>query len=304
MKKEGKPLLALDAGNSLFVDFLNQGPPERAKAEVIVKTLGKLGVKAMGVGMRDLSMGPEVVSALGRKYGVAPLSANLVKGGKLLFAPSAVFTAGPIRVGVIGLSPANPFGRFPGVEGKPLVGAASAEAKKLKGKVDLIVVLAAVPYPDALEVANALGSQVDLVLQTHDLRGTGLPAAAKGSWVLNTGERGRQVARVDLDLSGKGPLIDAGELKRLEQTQKRVEMQVAETRRRLEAAKGDPANQKALTSTLAELEARRAEVAAQLKAGAPQGARKLTLTYVTLGTEVPSDEATLKEVATVNTVPH
>ncbi len=304
MKKEGRPLLALDGGNSLFVDFLNQGPPEKAKAELIVKTLGKIGVKAMGVGMRDLSLGPDVVAALGRKYGVEPLSANLVKNGKPIFAPSAVFTAGPLKVGVIGLSPANPFGRFPGVEGKPLVAAASAEAKKLKGKVDLVVVLAAVPYPDALEVANALGSQVDLVLQTHDLRGTSLPVAANGSWVLNTGERGREVARVELDLSGKGPLIDAAEVKRLEQTQKMLETRVEETRKRLDAAKGDPANQKALASTLAEFEARRAEVAAKLQGGVPQGARKLSLTYVTLGTEVPSDEATLKEVAAVNTVPH
>jgi 2',3'-cyclic-nucleotide 2'-phosphodiesterase (5'-nucleotidase family) len=303
VKKEGRPLLALEAGNSLFADFMNQGPPERAKAEVIAKTLGKLGVKAMAVGMRDLSMGPELVSELGRKYKVEPLSANLVKGGKLIFAPSAVYTAGPLRIGVIGLSPANPFGRFPGVEGKPLVAAASAEAKKLKGKVDLIVVLAAVPYPDALEVANALGSQVDLILQTHDLRGTALPVAGKGSWVLNVGERGRVVSRIDLDLSGGGPLVDMGELKRLEQTQKGLEAQVKETRKRLDAAKGNPANQRSLAATLAQFEARQVEVAAKLQSGASQGARTFALTYANLGADVPSDEATLKEVAAVTTVP-
>ena len=58
-----------------------------------------------------------------------------------------MITAGELKVGLVGASPEGPLN---GAEGKPVIPAVLAEAKRLreKDKVDVVVVLAAVPYVD------------------------------------------------------------------------------------------------------------------------------------------------------------
>lgn len=289
-------MLALDAGNSLFQEFYASDEPLRAKADLIVRAMAGMGVKVMGVGMRDLSAGPEFVQKLGAKHGVKPLSANLMKDGKRIFAPSAILTVHGVKVGVIGASPPNPF-KFPGVEGKPLVETVIPEAKRLRGQVDVVVVLAAVMYPDAMQLAKEGGGVIDFVLQNHDMRGVGpgVPIEVEKNHLIHTGERGRQIARLDLVLSGPGPFADALESTQRQKTLEVLDRQIGQVKKRLETANDEKARA-SYAQTLQSFEQRRqqlAEQAAQL--ADPQ--KRVTLSYPVLGPEVASDPELARQVA-------
>jgi len=284
----------LDAGNALFKASVSSDDASRRRAEFILRAMGQLRTAAMAVGARDLVDGPEFLKKTAAKAKVRLLSVNLVDDrGALLFEPSMRTSISGIRVGVLGISPLQSGGRM---RGNPPVQAALAEARKLKGKVDLIVALAAVPYADALQLSKEAGDTIDLILQSHEGRGVGIPQRNGDGFVIPTGERGRQLGRLELDLSNPGPWKDLGQKERDQQLIKVLDTQIAATQKRLEAS--SPRATGSLEKTLHGFQNRRETLAKEIAGSTESGGRLLRLDFLPLGAEYASDPA-LKAQITV-----
>ncbi|MBI1381363.1 MAG: hypothetical protein GC161_09765 [Planctomycetaceae bacterium] len=74
------------------------------KAEAFLRTLGDLGIAAMGVGDLDLAIGHETLKELAARHGVPLVNANIVDaGGALVFEPYAIVERGGRRIGIFSL---------------------------------------------------------------------------------------------------------------------------------------------------------------------------------------------------------
>ncbi len=289
----------LDAGNALFKTPDSSDAASKERAEFILKTMGELGTTAMAVGRRDLAVGPEFLKKTAARAKVQLLSANLVDGrGKLLFAAATQLSIAGIRVGLLGLSPLE---AGAGIQSRPPVQAALVEARKLRAKVDLVIALAAVPHADALQLSKEAGDSIDLILQSHDARGAGIPQRSGSSYVIPTGERGRQIGRLELDLSGSGPFVDLGQRERNEQLIKMLDVQIAEARKRLDGASPDAKN--SLSQTMRSFEARREALAQETSSASAKSGRSLKLDFLMLGTEFSDDPALKARVAVLEPEP-
>jgi len=303
-KAKGVPVLVLDAGNALFKHPMATGEPsEEARAKLLLAQMDALGTSAMAVGARDLSRGVEFL----RKHGKAArtmklLSANLVdKTGKALFPASTVLTAGEVKVGIIG---ASPEGGVNEATGQPVRAAVVAEAKRLrqKDKVDVVLVLAALPFQAAQKLAQQ-AEGVDFVVQSHEGRGPGIPMRDGVATLIPPGERGRQLARLELSVDGTGPFADLSQTNREQERLKILETNLKRAKERLAATK-DETSKRALEESVASLEAQRASVQKNLRAGATGVARTHQLSYMSLGAEVPSDTAVQKLVEAIEPPGH
>jgi 2',3'-cyclic-nucleotide 2'-phosphodiesterase (5'-nucleotidase family) len=186
------PALLLDAGNALFKSPLGDpSPGVRARAELLLAQMDALGTAAMAVGHRDLSLGLSFLrSASGGLKRMRLLSANLVgPDGKRAFAPSAVLEVGGLRLGVVGVSPEGEVPGERGLSGQPALPAALTEARRLReeGRVEVVVVLAALPVDAARRLAQAAGPSVDFVVQSHEGRGPGMAEQADRAWLVPPG---------------------------------------------------------------------------------------------------------------------
>jgi 2',3'-cyclic-nucleotide 2'-phosphodiesterase (5'-nucleotidase family) len=207
-----------------------------------------------------------------------------------------VLTAGELKVGLVGVSPE---GVLPETTGQPALAAVVAEAKRLrqKDKVDLVVVLAAVPLSTAQQLAQQ-GEGVDFVVQSHEGRGPGIPTKDGLATLIPPGERGRQLARLELVVNGPGAFVDLSVKGRDQERLKILEANLGRAKERLAATK-DEAAKRALEESVTNLEAQRASVQKGLKAGATGMARTHQLSYMSLGPEVPSDSAIQKRVEAI-----
>ncbi|QDE91843.1 5'-nucleotidase [Myxococcus xanthus] len=304
-------MLVLDAGNALFKSRDSaQAPDARARAELLLSQMDAQGTAAMAVGARDLGFGVGFLKKQTRQAKLKLLSANLADAqGKLLFPASLVTTVGGVKVGVVGVSPAMakpiPVGlAVPGqaqeqVQGLPVQPAVAAEAKRLreKSKVDLVVVLAAVPHAEALQLADQVEG-VDFVVQSHEGRGQGIAQRQALATVIPSGARGRELAKLVLQLEGTGRFADASVQERTRQQLRLLEGNLTRAKARL-AGPQDPAEKQPLEATIARLEASRAAYQKELTGGATDAGRTHLLSYIQLGSDVPADPVVQKWVERV-----
>nr|WP_253894227.1 5'-nucleotidase [Myxococcus xanthus] len=303
--------MVLDAGNALFKSRDSaQAPDARARAELVLSQMDAQGTAAMAVGARDLGFGVGFLRKQTRQAKLKLLSANLADAqGKLLFPASLVTTVGGVKVGVVGVSPAMakpmPVGlAVPGqaqeqVQGLPVQPAVAAETKRLreKSKVDLVVVLAAVPHAEALQLADQVEG-VDFVVQSHEGRGQGIAQRQALATVIPSGARGRELAKLVLQLEGTGRFADASLQERTRQQLRLLEGNLTRAKARL-AGTQDPAEKRPLEATIARLEASRAAYQKELAGGATDAGRTHLLSYIQLGSDVPADPVVQKWVERV-----
>ncbi|MFZ5471335.1 MAG: 5'-nucleotidase [Myxococcota bacterium] len=291
------PVLLVDAGNALFRAPGLQDEPSRARAEFLLGAMGRLDTFAMAAGARDLNAGAEFLRAAAQKAKVKVLSANLRgKDGQALFPASAIADVGGVKVGVIGVSPS---GSLPGVShltGAPAGSAVLEEAKKLSGKVDLVLVLAALPYNDAYQLANEAESAVDVVLVSHDARPAGPAQRNAHNYVIPGGERGRQVGKLVLTLGGKGNFVDVQEMEREKQLLPLLAERLALLEKRV-AATQDAEAKKLLVKELDQMKASRKAHEKVIAQGSGKNARTIRLDWVNLGPDIKGDPELEKEVA-------
>ncbi len=293
-------MLVLDAGNALFKSPLPDGDPKAAeRARFVLEQMDAVGTRAMAVGARDLSLGTDFLAkaARGAKK-LKLLSANLVDaGGKPLFPASTVVTEGGLKLGLVGLSPEGPVGRQAGVVGQPPLPAALAEARRLreKEKVDVVVVLAAVPYLEAVKLSQQAGNAVDFIVQSHEGRGPGVAQRNEYATLIPPGERGRQLARLELTVNGKGPSVDLTEAERARENLKILDTNLQQAKDRL-ATVQDAAARKALEDTVASFETRRKQLVLRTGGSTEGHERTHRLSYLQLGGEVADDPELKKRV--------
>lgn len=294
-RARGLPTVLLDAGNALFRDPRRQDAPRvLSKAELVLEQMEAQGTAAMAVGERDLAQGLDWLRKAtgGRGKKMKLLSANLVdKAGKAPFAASVVLEAGGVKLGVVGLSPEGSPAGEPGLKGRPPLEAALAEARRLrqKSKVDTVVVLAALPYQEAVKLALQAGDAVDFVVQSSEARGLGIgELVGTHTAVFPAGELGKQIARLELRVDGPGPSVDLGSGSRARQQLAVVDANLLKAHGQLAQAR-DEQTRADLTRTVVELEGRLRELEAQVDVKAPPGGRAHQLSYITLGLSVADD---------------
>ncbi len=294
-REKGVPVLVLDAGNALFKLPADVGDPSQAeRAKFLLEQMDALGTAAMGVGARDLSLGLGFLRKQAAGKGLKLLSANLVSlQGKRIFPASAVFTAGELKVGVVGVSPEI---MLQEAMGQPALPAVVAEARRLrqKDKVDVVVVLAPVPQSAARQLAQQ-GEGVDFVIHSNEGQAPGMASRDGMATLLPTGDRGRQLARLELSVDGPGAFVDLASAGRDQDRLKLLEANLGRAKERLAATKDEP-SRRALEESIARLEAQRKSLLKSLKGGATAVARTHRLSYTSLGAEVPSDPAVQKQV--------
>ncbi len=301
-RARGLPLVLMDAGNALFREPTRQTEPlVQQRAELVLEQMEAQGTVAMAVGERDLSQGLAWLQKATRTHGkkMKLLSANLVdKAGKAPFAASMVVEAGGLKVGVVGISPEGTPAGEPGLKGRPPKEAALAEARKLRQgrKVDVVVVLAAVPHQEAMKLALLANDAVDFVVQSNDLKGIGIgELVGSHTAVFPAGELGKQVTRLELNVDGPGPSVDLGSGTRARKQLQVVEDNLLKAQERL-AREKDEAARADLTRTIVELEGRMRQLESELDVKAPKGGRAHQLSYITLGLAVADDPALKQRV--------
>lgn len=301
-RARGLPVLVLDAGNALFKKPVRQEEPlVQKRAELVLEQMEALGTSAMAVGQRDLSHGLAFLqkATRGPKKKLKLLSANLVdKAGKAPFPASTVVEAGGLKVGVVGISPEGAQPGEPGLTGRPPKEAALAEARKLRQtrKVDVVVVLAAVPYQEAMKLGLLAGDAVDFVVQSHENKGLGIgELVGTHAAVFPAGELGRQLTRLELSVDGPGPSVDLGSASRARQQLGVVEGNLQKAHERFASAR-DEATRADLTRTITELEGRLRQLETEVDVKPPAGGRAHQLSYLTLGQAVADDPALKQRV--------
>lgn len=255
-----RPVLYLDGGSTLFAEtslapaMVDQ---ERRKAELIRTALPTwMGVRALGLGPHDLSLGPGEVK-LPRQ------AANVDAAAGLPLEPPKVVEVGGVRVGVFGVvDPA--LVASAGIAAGDPAEAARAAIAKLRGQgAQLVVALAHMSRPAARKLAQKAPG-ADLVLVGHDAPD---PAAGKwpalepenvgGSWLVQPASKGQVVARLDVHVDAAGgELLDAIGEKRARARAKELAARAARLREALAAWEKDPSADPAFLSQ------KRAELAA------------------------------------------
>ena len=175
----------------------------------------------------------------------------------------------------------------------------AAEVQRLRKEagVDVVVVLAAVPYDEALRLADQVEG-VDFVVQSNDGRPPGYAQRQGQATVIPPGDRGRQLAKLVLQVAGEGRFEDASEQDRMRQSLRLLDDNVTRAKQRL-AGTQDAVQKAALEKSVASLEARQAALRKTLEGGATREGRTHLLSYIQLGSDVPADPAVQKRVERV-----
>jgi hypothetical protein len=151
-----------------------------------------------------------------------------------------------------------------------------------------------VPYLEAVKLSQEAGNAVDLILQSHENRGQGVPQRNDFATLVPTGERGRQIGHLTLSVGGKGPFVDLSEAERARQNLKFLDSNLQQARQSLAAAK-DEKTRKTWEETIASFETRRKALALQVESGKQGLERTLRLSYIQLGGNV-QDDAGVKQL--------
>lgn len=212
--------MILDAGNI----FAQQQLVDQAmktidrKAELLVKTMDRMGYDAAALGEMDLYLGLERLRALDKLASFRFLSANLVdRDGNTLFEPYFLLNAGDLKIIVLGLTqpPANR-GLFEKRTGGSLVRnpfeTAARLVPKIRSKCDVLVILSNLGYERDLELARHVDG-IDVIIGGRTRRFMNKPVTQNKTLITSGYFQGRAMGR--LLISYKGPVhgwISEGEL--------------------------------------------------------------------------------------------
>jgi 2',3'-cyclic-nucleotide 2'-phosphodiesterase (5'-nucleotidase family) len=201
-----------------------------------------------------------------------------------------------VKVGLVGVSPA--MASMPGHAGVmagPPVAAAIAEGKKLRPTVDLLVALAGVPFADAVQLSKESQGVFDLVIESGDHMQAGVMQRNDRNFVLSSGDRGRTLGILEVDLSGAGALVDLSELERDRQRLQSLNAQSEELRGRLRSEK-DPAAVRGYQQALASFESQVQQLRDKRLDAATSGQRTLRLRTQALDATIADDPALKAQV--------
>lgn len=216
------PVLLLDSGDTL------QGTPHEEyfnvrKAEIspTILAMNRIGYEAMSVGNHEFNFGLGPLRRAEKAADFPFLSGNIatVDTGEPAFPPYIVREAGPVRIGILGLTTPNVPGweepeNYRGLRFEPIAAAAERGVQKLRAEegCDLIIVLAHTGFEVDLETGEGnqtayenFGSRltavagIDLLLTGHAHDNIS-PRELGGVVVSQPSSRGRVLTRIDLEM--------------------------------------------------------------------------------------------------------
>lgn len=218
--------LVLDGGD------VNTGVPESDLQDAVpdIKGMNLLGYDAMAVGNHEFDKPPAVLARQRELARFPMLSANIYRQGQRLFEPYKIFSTGPLRVAVMGLTTedthkmAHP-DHVKGIEFRSVIAEASRLVPELRAKADVVIAATHMGhYQNGEHGTQAMGdvemaravSGIDLVVGGH----TQNPACMKaenvidqayvpgapcqpdrqnGTWIVQAHEWGKYVGRADFE---------------------------------------------------------------------------------------------------------
>jgi Cytochrome c554 and c-prime len=185
------------------------------QTKALLGAMERLGYEVVNVGERDVQRGYPTFLELVGSRSFPFVSANIVRADTKapVFAPSVVVEAdGPaeakrMRIGVIGAVRFNPTFRKPGPAGTELIVVAPREAvareiEKLRSsKVDLVVLLAALPREDARRLALDVPG-LDFVVGSYGGDYTTAKERQGNTWIVYSGNQGKRLGETRVYLRG------------------------------------------------------------------------------------------------------
>ncbi len=202
-RRDGAFSLLLDAGD------VWRGTPEGdlTKGDLVVEAFDRLGYDAVAFGNHELDLGVENAKRLAKSARFPWLSANVVEAatGRCpeWLRPWVVLDVGPLKVGVIGLSPRDSLDMVMGGTGTGLVFLSDVEgarfaAAALAGRVDLLLLLTHLgPERDRAVLEAVPVAPLAIGGHTHQRIAKPIPAGKDSrAWIVQAGTGCVAVGRV------------------------------------------------------------------------------------------------------------
>lgn len=283
VRKE-RPAALFDGGSTLYTEAPippGKGPQEELKADLLARTLPKLGLAAAGLGPYDLA-GPRF-----------PRQAANVTAGAPTERPR-IIELGGARVGVFGVVDPS---LVPGVTAGDPASAAQAAIAELRGQGAQVIVGLSHMSAQATRSLARTAPGIDLLIvgQATPDPPAPRPETAGTTTILTPANRGQSVIRVDLHLdAGGGMLVDAIGPERAAALAEDLEQRIAKLAKDLERWTADPNAERAFVDKnrdeLARLRRERTELA-EKPLRVPAKGSWFVLREVTIQRALPCDTA-------------
>ncbi len=194
-------LFAGDLLQGSMLSSLHHGHPD-------VEMFNAMGVDAAVMGNHELDYGQENFLSLLKEAKYPWLAANAdIPGAQGLLRPTAIIEGkGGLRIGILGLTtselvttthPRN----SKGVQMTDPLVAANAQLAELTAKSDVQILLSHLGFSEDRRMANQLKG-IDLIVGGHNHFLFAQPKQEGGKWIVQAGERGRWLGRMDLKIEG------------------------------------------------------------------------------------------------------
>lgn len=198
-----QPHVILDAGNLLFKHAAiipNQEEKEKLTAETIVEAYDQIGYQAVCVGSKDLIAGIAYLQQIDKKSKFPWLSANLVRkaNNKAVFTSSTTIKAGPLKVGVLGLTGPAVLAEKDEVILLPWEEVLPRLLPKVAKKNDLIILLSNLPAADNQRIAQTY-SDIHLIIQSGSSSNSISTEPVNNTVLVSTLPQGKQLGIMNIN---------------------------------------------------------------------------------------------------------
>jgi len=182
----------------------------RNLTEGLVDFANLVNLDGLGLGEQELALGKENWDRLKKQAKFPLVLSNLVDAeGKPFFTPSLILNRGGLKIGVLALIspslfPGSVTAAFPGLRLKDPIATAQDLVKELKPQVDLIVLLSHLGM-EADEKIPVQVEGINLIIGSHPGMQLFSPIEIKDTLIVQTGEQGKYIGRLDFKVTGTSP---------------------------------------------------------------------------------------------------
>jgi sulfur-oxidizing protein SoxB len=206
-EERGGAVVALDNGDTIHGTF----PAVESRGEDMVPLLNRLAFDGMTAHW-EFAYGPNQFERIARKLDYPMLAANCYRegDGELAYPPYAVVERNDLKIGVIGIAativdktmPASFSEGLRFTLGKEELPGCIAKLHK-EERVDLVVVLSHLGYPQDLQLASDIDG-IDVLLSGHTHNRVYEAVTVNGAVIIQSGCHGSFIGKLDLDVSDRG----------------------------------------------------------------------------------------------------
>ena len=208
MREKNGSILFLDAGDLLSNSFYLSSHKKKGlekKADLIMKSLDKMGLDAFTPGDFDFILGEDYLIKKANEVNFPFLSANLIdrESTRQLFGTCLIKKVGNLKVAILGIITDQLTQKFfsqnPNLLIKDPFTTAKKLVQKLEKRVDLIIALSHQGLPNDKKLAKQV-SGIDIIVGAHTRSRLREPIVINNTIIVQTGGKGQQLGRLDLNL--------------------------------------------------------------------------------------------------------